>query len=69
MSESDIPMIATEIIGLYLKEANSRAVFINIISKDWHQFMERDIHWRYLMLGVIATMAEIKHGHIPRYLL
>lgn len=67
MNQTIDHMMAIEIVGLYLKESNSQAIFIEIISKDWHQFMERDIRWRYVMRGIVAEIAEVRHGYIPWY--
>lgn len=60
-------MGVSDIIALYMKMAPSRAIYTEVLSKDWHDFMDKSHRWTYTIRGIALTLVEGRDGNIPRH--
>ncbi len=57
------------IIALYLVKCNLDSNLTYALAKDWHQYMDMSIKWRYTLRGVATELVQIQAGVIPEELL
>ena len=57
------------IIALYLVKCNFDSNLTYALAKDWHQYMDMSIKWRYTLRGVATELVQIQAGVIPEELL
>ena len=57
------------VIGLYLTKCNMDSSLTYALAKDWHQYMDMNMKWRYTLRGVATELVQIQTGVIPQELL
>ncbi len=57
------------IVGLYLTKSNKQGELVYALAKDWHQYMDMNMRWRYAVRGCALELVEIQTGVIPQELL
>ncbi|WJN64660.1 hypothetical protein Erwinia_phage_Pastis_00109 [Erwinia phage Pastis] len=57
------------IIAIYLVKCNLDSNLTYALAKDWHQYMDMSIKWRYTLRGVATELVQIQAGVIPEELL
>lgn len=57
------------IVGLYLTKCNSDSNLTYALAKDWHQYMDMNMRWRYAIRGCALELVEVQTGVIPKELL
>ena len=57
------------IVGLYLTKSNKQGDLVYALAKDWHQYMDMNMKWRYTLRGVATELVQIQTGVIPKELL
>ena len=57
------------IVGLYLTKCNLDSNLTYALAKDWHQYMDMNLKWRYTLRGAATELVFIQTGAIPEELL